>query len=67
MGVGGDLAYVTASHGGALSVVSAISSLYPVATIALGCLLQNQRASRVQVAGIALALTGAAILGTASR
>ena len=67
VGVGGDLAYATASHGGALSVVSAISSLYPVATIALGCLLQSQRASRVQLAGIALALTGAALLGATSR
>jgi drug/metabolite transporter (DMT)-like permease len=62
-GTGGDVAYTVASHGGALSIVSAISSLYPVATIALGCLLLGQRATRVQVAGIALALAGAALLG----
>jgi drug/metabolite transporter (DMT)-like permease len=67
VGAGGDLAYTTASHGGALSVVSAISSLYPVSTIALGCLLQSQRASRIQVAGIALALSGAALLGAVSH
>jgi drug/metabolite transporter (DMT)-like permease len=66
-GAGGDLAYATASHSGALSVVSAISSLYPVATIALGRLLQNQRATRVQLAGITLALTGAVLLGATSR
>jgi drug/metabolite transporter (DMT)-like permease len=67
VGAGGDLAYTTASRGGALSMVSAISSLYPVATIALGYLLQGQRATRIQLAGIALALSGAALLGAVSR
>jgi drug/metabolite transporter (DMT)-like permease len=66
-GVGGDLAYTTASHSGALSIVSAIASLYPVATIALGRLLQRQRATRVRLAGIALALTGAVLLGATSH
>jgi drug/metabolite transporter (DMT)-like permease len=62
-GTGGDLAYITASVGGALSIVSAVSSLYPVTTIALSRVLQGQRATRVQAAGIALALVGAALLG----
>jgi drug/metabolite transporter (DMT)-like permease len=66
VGVGGDLAYTSASHGGALSVVSAISSLYPVTTIALGRLLQGHRAAGLQLAGIALALGGAALLGAAT-
>lgn len=66
VGAGGDLAYTGASHGGALSIVSAISSLYPVATIALGRLLRGQRATRVQLAGITLALSGAVILGAVS-
>ena len=35
-GVGGDLAYAAASKNGALSIVSAVSSLYPVTTVALG-------------------------------
>ena len=65
-GTFGDLAYTSASHGGALSTVSAISSLYPVATIALGALIYSQRPSRVQLAGIVVALCGAAILGAAS-
>jgi drug/metabolite transporter (DMT)-like permease len=65
-GAGGDLAYTGASHGGALSTVSAVSSLYPLATIALGRLLQGQRATRVQLAGITLALGGAVILGSVS-
>jgi drug/metabolite transporter (DMT)-like permease len=67
VGVGADLAYTTASRSGALSIVSAVSSLYPVATIALGLLLTGQRATRVQVAGIGLALAGAVLLGTASH
>jgi drug/metabolite transporter (DMT)-like permease len=66
VGVGGDLAFVTASHTGALSIVSAIGSLYPVTTIALGRLLQGHRASRTQLAGIAVALGGAALLGAAA-
>jgi drug/metabolite transporter (DMT)-like permease len=65
-GTGGDLAYTTASHSGALSIVAAIASLYPVATIALACLLRSQRPTRVQLAGITLALTGAVVLGAAS-
>lgn len=66
VGVGGDLAYVTASHTGTLSIVSALSSLYPVTTIALGRLLQGQRATGIQLVGISLALGGAALLGAAT-
>lgn len=67
VGVGGDLAYTSASRTGALSIVSAISSLYPLTTIALARVLQGQRATRVQLAGIVLALGGAALLGAAMR
>jgi drug/metabolite transporter (DMT)-like permease len=67
VGATGDLGYATASHGGTLSVVSAISSLYPVTTIGLGRILQGQRPTRVQLAGIVLALSGAALLGATSR
>jgi drug/metabolite transporter (DMT)-like permease len=62
VGVGGDVAYAAAHHG-PLSVVSAISSLYPITTIVLGRLLQGHRATRIQLVGIALALGGAALLG----
>jgi drug/metabolite transporter (DMT)-like permease len=67
VGVAADLAYTTASHSGALSIVSAISSLYPVATIALGLVLTGQRATRIQLAGIVLALAGAVLLGVSSH
>jgi drug/metabolite transporter (DMT)-like permease len=66
-GTGGDLAYTTASHSGALSIVAAIASLYPVPTIALACVTHRQRPTRVQLAGITLALTGAVILSAASQ
>jgi drug/metabolite transporter (DMT)-like permease len=65
-GVAGDLAYAGASQHGALSVVSAVSSLYPVTTIALGMAIQRQQPNRIQVAGIILALVGAAVLGSAT-
>jgi drug/metabolite transporter (DMT)-like permease len=67
VGVGGDLAYVAASHRGALSIISAISSLYPLPTIALSRLAQGRRATRIQLAGITLALLGAVVLGAAAR
>jgi drug/metabolite transporter (DMT)-like permease len=65
-GVAGDLAYAVASQHGALSVVSAVSSLYPVTTIALGVAIQRQRPNRIQLVGIFLALLGAAVLGSAT-
>jgi drug/metabolite transporter (DMT)-like permease len=66
VGAGGDLAYVGASHHGALSIVAAIASLYPVTTIALGRLLRGHQATGIQLFGIILALTGAAVIGAAS-
>jgi drug/metabolite transporter (DMT)-like permease len=67
VGVGGDLAYTSASRTAALSIVSAISSLYPLTTIALGRVLQGQRATRIQLIGIILALGGAGLLGASSQ
>ena len=67
VGLGGDLAYAAASHRGALSVVSAISSLYPVTTIFLGRILQSRHATRIQLLGITLALLGAPLLGASAH
>jgi drug/metabolite transporter (DMT)-like permease len=66
-GLGGDLAYATASGHGTLSIVAAISSLYPITTIALSLLLKGTRPARVQLAGITLALLGATLLSTAAH
>ncbi len=64
-GTGGDLAFAAASHG-ALSTVSAVSSLYPIPTIGLAFVLQRRRPHRLQTTGIIVALAGAAILGAMS-
>lgn len=66
LGLAGDLAYATAARHGTLSIISAISSLYPVPTIALGRLLGGKRATVLQFVGAALALAGAALLGATS-
>jgi drug/metabolite transporter (DMT)-like permease len=65
-GLAGDLAYATASGHGALSIVAALSSLYPVTTIALALLLTGARPTRLQLTGIALALLGATLLGASA-
>ncbi len=61
-GLAGDLAYATASGHGALSIVATISSLYPITTIILALLFTGARPTRLQLAGITLALLGAALL-----
>lgn len=65
-GAGGDLAYAAAGKHGALSTVAAIATLYPLITILLGRAINGRHASHIQHAGIALALTGAVILGAYS-
>jgi drug/metabolite transporter (DMT)-like permease len=67
VGVAGDVAYAAASQQGALSIVSAVSSLYPLTTIALGRLVRSRHPTRMQLIGITLALLGAVLLGAATR
>jgi drug/metabolite transporter (DMT)-like permease len=66
VGVVGDVAYAIASHRGALAIVAAVSSLYPVTTIALGRLLGRRHPTRLQLVGIGLGLCGGAVLGAAT-
>ncbi|HWD86041.1 MAG TPA: DMT family transporter [Solirubrobacteraceae bacterium] len=65
-GVGGDLAYGTASRHGALSIVSGVSCLYPLVTIGLGVLLQGRRAHLAEAGGLALAVAGTVLLGAST-
>ena len=62
----GDLAatglYGLANTHGALSIVSVVGSLYPVATIGLARLVLNERIRRIQAIGVAAALTGVALI-----
>jgi drug/metabolite transporter (DMT)-like permease len=61
-GLGGDLGYTVASQHGSLSILAAISSLYPITTIALALLLKGTRPTRTQLVGITVALLGTVLL-----
>lgn len=54
--------FAYASTQGNLGIVATLGSLYPVATVLLGRLILDERLSRVQGAGVALALGGIALL-----
>ena len=47
--------YLAAVHGGLLSIVAVISSLYPASTVGLAFVLDGERVSRVQTVGLGLA------------
>jgi drug/metabolite transporter (DMT)-like permease len=57
--------YLLAVHGGAISIVAVISSLYPASTIALAAIVFGERLVRVQWAGVLLALAGVATISVA--
>jgi uncharacterized membrane protein len=63
---GGDLAatglYGLANTHGALSVVSVVGSLYPVATIGLARVVLHERVRRIQAIGVVAALAGVALI-----
>ena len=54
--------YLLASREGLLSLVSVLSSLYPAATIVLARFVLHERMNRTQLLGVALALTGVALI-----
>jgi drug/metabolite transporter (DMT)-like permease len=57
--------FAYASTLGNLGVVGVLGSLYPVATVLLARFVLAERLSGSQAAGVAIALTGVALLGTA--
>ena len=59
---GANALYLLATREGLLSVVSVLSALYPAATIVLARAFLHERMNRVQLAGIALALTGVVLI-----
>ena len=60
--VGANVLFALASTRGYLSVVSVLTSLYPVVTVALAALLLHERIARTQRVGVAGALAGAALI-----
>ena len=60
--VAADVFFAFATTIGLLSIVSILSSLYPVATVVLARIVLNERMARLQQAGIGLALTGVLLI-----
>jgi len=59
---GATLLYAAASTRGLLSVVAVLASLYPVVILALARVLLHERVARPQLAGVAVALCGVALV-----
>ncbi len=60
--VGADVFFAFATTLGLLSIVSILSSLYPVATVVLARIVLNERIARLQQAGIGMALAGVLLI-----
>ena len=58
----GVLAFSLASTRGLISVISVLSSLFPVVAVALATILLHERMSRLQAVGVTAAIAGAAAL-----
>jgi drug/metabolite transporter (DMT)-like permease len=57
-----NLFFLEASHRGLLSIVSVISSMYPVTTVCLAFGLDHERVSKTQAVGLAFAATALALV-----
>jgi drug/metabolite transporter (DMT)-like permease len=64
--VGANVLLALALNEGFVSLVSVLSSLYPVVTIVLAVLVLHERPGRVQIAGGATALAGVALISAAA-
>jgi drug/metabolite transporter (DMT)-like permease len=60
--VAANLFYLLATQRGLLSLVAVLTSMYPVTTVVLARFVLNERLSRVQLAGLLLAVAGIAAL-----
>ena len=59
----GTVAYLAATAIGTLSVTVVLVSLFPVSTALLARVVLHERLSRVRIAGVGLAVAGAALIG----
>ena len=62
MDTGATLLYGAAAARGLLSVVAVLSSLYPIVIVVLARLFFAERVARTQLAGVAVALAGVALI-----
>ncbi len=60
--MGANIAFLLALRTGLLGLVAVLSSLYPIVTIALARSIYYEAIGRTQIAGIAIALTGTALI-----
>ncbi len=60
--VSANVLFAVATRHGLLSVVSVLSSLYPLATVALARIVLGERVRRVQEVGVVAALTGVVLI-----
>lgn len=58
----GNALYLYATHGGLLTLVAVLSSLYPATTVILARVILHERLTRAQIAGVALAVVGMAVI-----
>ncbi len=63
--IGANTCFTLGAETGLLSVVSVLASLYPVTTVVLARAVLGERLGTVQAAGVAIALTGVALIATA--
>ena len=62
--VGGNVALVLALQRGPVAIASVLISLYPVTAVMLATVILGERLSRVQLAGVALALCSVVLIST---
>lgn len=62
IGSTGQLAFIVATRDGTLSIVAVVASLFPAATVALAYVFLSERLGRLQLVGVAAALTAIALV-----
>ena len=61
----GNTLFAAAASLGEVSVVSVLATLYPVTTVALAAIVLSERIDRLQLVGVAAALTGVVLISAA--
>ena len=61
----GTLSYSAATRAGDLSVVSVLGTLFPIVTVTLAFLVDRERLAPLQAVGVAAAIAGTVLLGSA--